>query len=74
MDDFNSETDSDYTSYWRDWVSFKHFHTLCAPRDQDLGGKNDQGSDKETEGTMFGYVNNFTGTFRSDIYVSRIVR
>lgn len=20
MDDFNSETDSDYTSYWRDWV------------------------------------------------------
>lgn len=23
MEDFNSETDSDYTSYWRDWVSFK---------------------------------------------------
>lgn len=22
MEDFNSETDSDYTSYWRDWVSF----------------------------------------------------
>lgn len=22
MDDFNSETDSDYTSYWRDWVGF----------------------------------------------------
>ena len=21
MDDFNSDTDSDYTSYWRDWVS-----------------------------------------------------
>ncbi|EDO04267.1 hypothetical protein SS1G_06750 [Sclerotinia sclerotiorum 1980 UF-70] len=21
MDDFNSETDSDYTSYWRDWVN-----------------------------------------------------
>ena len=21
MDDFASETDSDYTSYWRDWVS-----------------------------------------------------
>lgn len=20
MDDFNSDTDSDYTSYWRDWV------------------------------------------------------
>lgn len=20
MEDFNSETDSDYTSYWRDWV------------------------------------------------------
>ena len=23
MEDFNSETDSDYTSYWRDWVSLK---------------------------------------------------
>ena len=22
MEDFNTETDSDYTSYWRDWVSF----------------------------------------------------
>ena len=21
MEDYNSETDSDYTSYWRDWVS-----------------------------------------------------
>ena len=21
MEEFNSETDSDYTSYWRDWVS-----------------------------------------------------
>lgn len=21
MEDFNSESDSDYTSYWRDWVS-----------------------------------------------------
>ena len=20
MDDFNSETDSEYTSYWKDWV------------------------------------------------------
>ena len=26
MDDFNSETDSDYTSYWRDWVSQTRFH------------------------------------------------
>jgi hypothetical protein len=26
MDDFNSETDSDYTSYWRDWVGL----ALCA--------------------------------------------
>ncbi len=26
MDDFNSETDSDYTSYWRDWVSL--FYTF----------------------------------------------
>lgn len=23
MEDFNSETDSDYTSYWRDWVGSK---------------------------------------------------
>lgn len=22
MEDFNSETESDYTSYWRDWVSY----------------------------------------------------
>lgn len=27
MEDFNSETDSDYTSYWRDWVSLSFF--LC---------------------------------------------
>jgi hypothetical protein len=25
MEDFNSETDSDYTSYWRDWVSLNLF-------------------------------------------------
>ena len=25
MEDFNSETDSEYTSYWRDWVSQKLF-------------------------------------------------
>jgi hypothetical protein len=25
MDDFASETDSDYTSYWRDWVSPSFF-------------------------------------------------
>jgi len=32
MDDFNSETDSDYTSYWRDWVgSFSIWHRCCAP-------------------------------------------
>lgn len=29
MDDFNSETDSDYTSYWRDWVSFMSFLSAC---------------------------------------------
>ena len=23
MDEYVSETDSDYTSYWRDWVSFR---------------------------------------------------
>jgi hypothetical protein len=28
MEDFNSETDSDYTSYWRDWVSTTLF-PLC---------------------------------------------
>ena len=26
MDDFASETDSDYTSYWRDWVSKCSFY------------------------------------------------
>lgn len=34
MEDFNSETDSDYTSYWRDWVGLKSsclfFHDLTA--------------------------------------------
>ncbi len=32
MDDFNSETDSDYTSYWRDWVSVDISLSLCAVR------------------------------------------
>jgi len=49
MDDFNSETDSDYTSYWRDWVS-SNFHAF-APRnpippegtiDGTSGGKHEQ--------------------------------
>lgn len=26
MDDFASDTDSDYTSYWRDWVSAFSVH------------------------------------------------
>ena len=32
MDDFASDTDSDYTSYWRDWVSYSFliFITLNA--------------------------------------------
>jgi hypothetical protein len=34
MDDFNSETDSDYTSYWRDWVRVSpqraSFLQICA--------------------------------------------
>ena len=30
MDDFNSETDSDYTSYWRDWVSLFYNFIMCA--------------------------------------------
>jgi len=32
MEDFQSETDSDYTSYWRDWVSINPlscFDTFC---------------------------------------------
>lgn len=29
MEDFNSETDSDYTSYWRDWVSFSFLLCFC---------------------------------------------
>ena len=28
MEDFNSETDSDFTSYWRDWVSAVYFLDL----------------------------------------------
>jgi hypothetical protein len=33
MDDFNSETDSDYTSYWRDWVGTGAFplFTMLVP-------------------------------------------
>jgi hypothetical protein len=29
MDDFNTETDSDYTSYWRDWVGDTPFCYPC---------------------------------------------
>jgi hypothetical protein len=32
MDDFNSETDSDYTSYWRDWVSIPKFCVVTLAR------------------------------------------
>jgi hypothetical protein len=28
MDDFASDTDSDYTSYWRDWVSVSFLSSL----------------------------------------------
>lgn len=28
MDDFSSGTDSDYTSYWRDWVGNLYFISL----------------------------------------------
>jgi hypothetical protein len=31
MDDFNSETDSDYTSYWRDWVSWNFSSSFKLP-------------------------------------------
>lgn len=29
MDNFASETDSDYTSYWRDWVSAELLFLFC---------------------------------------------
>ena len=29
MEDFNSETESDYTSYWKDWVGLDVLHLLC---------------------------------------------
>ena len=32
MDNFASETDSDYTSYWRDWVSLVFFLSICFSR------------------------------------------
>lgn len=31
MEDFNSETDSDYTSYWRDWVCAFFFLVTASP-------------------------------------------
>jgi len=31
MDDFVSDTDSDYTSYWRDWVSTRYILFLVIP-------------------------------------------
>jgi hypothetical protein len=40
MDDFNSETDSDYTSYWRDWVSLFRSSYSCTVR-LGCGGKYD---------------------------------
>jgi hypothetical protein len=65
MDDFNSETDSDYTSYWRDWVSFNIFHMLCAPRALVFGGKNDR--DPDEGGKASKEVNICTCAFSSDI-------
>ena len=32
MEDFNSETDSDYTSYWRDWVRWLRSHCKALDR------------------------------------------
>lgn len=29
MEDYNSETDSDYTSYWRDWVGLYFLNENC---------------------------------------------
>ena len=31
MEDFNSETDSDYTSYWRDWVGRSFLSSIELP-------------------------------------------
>lgn len=38
MDDFNSETDSDYTSYWRDWVSLFTISTCAGVAKAGLDG------------------------------------
>jgi hypothetical protein len=40
MDDFASDTDSDYTSYWRDWVSSLNFSTPFFPICLFVGGGN----------------------------------
>lgn len=44
MDDFNSETDSDYTSYWRDWVSLSFLFlaprvSICVRRRKSFAGR-----------------------------------
>lgn len=39
MDDFNSETDSSYTSYWRDWVSTLLVQAVSCPLVPDLSGQ-----------------------------------
>jgi hypothetical protein len=31
MEEFASETDSDYTSYWRDWVGTLFLPVVCLP-------------------------------------------
>lgn len=39
MDDYGSETDSDYTSYWRDWVRFFLLPSLAVLKGGGNGGK-----------------------------------
>lgn len=39
MDDFGSETDSDYTSYWRDWVSLQSYMFCHSHHDDQFNTK-----------------------------------
>ena len=52
MDDFNSETDSDYTSYWRDWVSLKLSSSFEHPAPLFLDEDTSCIETKESEGQL----------------------
>ncbi|GFF77393.1 hypothetical protein IFM47457_04394 [Aspergillus lentulus] len=61
MEDFNSETDSDYTSYWRDWYCWRGDGLGCSSQDMGRGcphdaiaaGENIEASPKELAGAHF---------------------